>query len=326
MVDRPTVGLRIAVVGVAMIALSAADVSAQISSRQASGRNRMISNGGLSQVPDQVAPTVDASDSRLQPAKPIAPVGEDRSTPPASSSWQPDQLVSPGGLSGTMNTVLVLTVVSVVPSILILTTCFVRFSIILGLLRQALGTQQLPSNQVLMGLSFFLTVLVMAPVWQASYTEGIKPYTSQPHGQPAISFEQAFANAARPIRNFMSDQIHRVGNDETVWMLLDYQHGRSSAAESSPRRIESYDDVPLPVLLPAYLLSELKTAFVTGFQLYLPFVIIDLVVAAVLAGMGLATTSPTMVSLPCKLLLFVLIGGWDLTVGMMLESVRSVSG
>lgn len=325
MVDRLWRRSRTAVAMVALTLLPAAVASAQNSARPASS-GRMTSNGGFSQVPDRLVPTNPKPATAPRESNSTATDAGENTAPVTSSNWQPDQLVSPGGLSGTMSTLLVLTVVSIVPSILMLTTCFVRFSIILGLLRQALGTQQLPSNQVLMGLSFFLTVLVMSPVWQESYAKGIKPYTHQPSGQSTISFEQAFTNTARPVRNYMSDQIHRVGNDETVWMLLDYQRGGSTAADASARRIENYDDVPLPVLLPAFLLSELKTAFVVGFQLYLPFVVIDLVVAAVLASMGLATTSPTMISLPFKLLLFVLIGGWDLTVGMMLESVRTVAG
>jgi flagellar biosynthetic protein FliP len=307
----------------ALCLIPASSLKADPPTRPASGQGRMTSNGGLSQVPDRVVPAKPRTAAESTPIDATANTPSDIAAP---AGWQPDQMVSPSGLSGTLNTLLMLTVISIVPSILILTTCFVRFSIVLGLLRQALGTQQLPPNQVLMGLSFFLTVLVMWPVWQESYTKGIKPYTQPVAGQPAIGFEDAFANTAQPLRRFMSDQIDRLGNQETVWMFLDYQRGGASTADASERRIETYDDVPLPVLLPAYLLSELKAAFVIGFQIYLPFVIIDLVVAAVLVGMGLSMTPPTMISLPFKLLLFVLIDGWQLIVGMMLDSVRAVTG
>jgi flagellar biosynthetic protein FliP len=307
----------------ALILMPASFVNAEPATRPSPGQARMISNGGLSQVPDRIVPTKPRTAAESPPIDAAANTTSDIAAP---AGWQPDQMVSPSGLSGTLNTLLMLTVISIVPSILILTTCFVRFSIVLGLLRQALGTQQLPPNQVLMGLSFFLTVLVMWPVWQESYTKGIKPYTQPAAGQPVIGFEDAFANTAQPLRRFMSDQIDRLGNQETVFMFLDYQRGGASTADTSERRIETYDDVPLPVLLPAYLLSELKAAFVIGFQIYLPFVIIDLVVAAVLVGMGLSMTPPTMISLPFKLLLFVLIDGWQLIVGMMLDSVRAVSG
>lgn len=318
---------RLALVAfLALCLIPASSVNAEQATRPSSSQGRIISNGGLSQVPDRVVPAQPqpAAVSSAQSATANPP--NDIAAPASPAGWQPDQMVSPSGLSGTLNTLLMLTVISIVPSILILTTCFVRFSIVLGLLRQALGTQQLPPNQVLMGLSFFLTVLVMWPVWQESYTQGIKPYTQPVAGQPLIGFDDAFANTAQPLRRFMSDQIDRLGNQETVFMFLDYQRGGTSTADNSERRIETYDDVPLPVLLPAYLLSELKAAFVIGFQIYLPFVIIDLVVAAVLVGMGLSMTPPTMISLPFKLLLFVLIDGWQLIVGMMLDSVRAVSG
>lgn len=326
MLDRPLSRTRLASLSVVLILLPMALASAEPPARSASGNNRMMSNRGLSQVPDKVVTT--NAPSSVEPRAETAPVNAPANVAPVATpaGWQPEQMISPSGINGTLSTLLVLTVISIVPSILILTTSFVRFSIVLGLLRQALGTQQLPSNQVLMGLSFFLTVLVMSPVWQQSYVQGIKPYTQPVADQPAIGFEQAFASTVSPLRRYMSDQIERLGNQETVWMLLDYQRGKSTSAETTQRRIETYDDVPLPVLLPAFLLSELKAAFLIGFQIFLPFVVIDLVVSAVLVGMGLNMTPPTMISLPCKLLLFALIDGWHLTVGMMLESVRSVAG
>lgn len=233
-----------------------------------------------------------------------------------------DQMTSPGGLTATLKILLLMTVISLAPSILIMTTCFIRFIIVLGLLRQALGTQQLPPNQVLISLCLFLTFMVMAPVWKTSYEEGIRPYTSPQPGEEAISFETAYERTAAPLRRFMSLQIEQTGNTDAVWFLYDYQRSQmgESIGEDDPLP-ETYDDVPVGVLLSAFMLSELKTSFIIGFQLYLPFIIIDMVIASVLISMGMMMLPPVLISLPFKLLLFVMIDGWFLTVGMLLESV-----
>lgn len=279
-------------------------------------------------------------DPRPLPAIPrIAPVGRGGEPVPVEAplpapgpangeaGWpdaiQPEKLVSPGGLSSTLNLMLLLTVLSLAPSILMMTTCFVRFVIVLSLLRQALGTQQLPPNQVLIGLSLFLTCMVMAPVWRASYAEGIAPYTQAAAGEARPSLETTFNRTVGPVRRFMSEQIETSGNSDTVWLFLDYQkpaEGSPEAASYTPP--ETYDDVPLTVLLPAYMLSELKASFIIGFQLFLPFLVIDMVIASLLMTMGMMMLPPTLVSFPFKLLLFVLIDGWYLTVGMLLESIR----
>jgi flagellar biosynthetic protein FliP len=238
------------------------------------------------------------------------------------ASFPPGGLVSPEGLGGTLKLVALMTVLSLAPSILIMTTCFVRFTIVLGLLRQALGTQQLPPNQILMALSLFLTFMVMAPVWQQSYDEGIGPYTHTEPGEPGPTLEETFQRSVAPIRRFMSAQIERSGNSDTVWMFLDYQRSAGGVFAADLHDPQSYDEVPLAILVSSYMLSELKSAFLIGFQIYLPFLVIDLVVATLLAGMGMMTVPPTLVSIPFKLLLFVLIDGWMLTVGMMLASVR----
>lgn len=235
---------------------------------------------------------------------------------------QPEQFLSPGGLSSTLNLAALMTVLSLAPSILIMTTCFVRFSIVLGLLRQALGTQQLPPNQVMMALSLFLTFMVMSPVWQQSYDEGIRPYTHPEPGETSPSLTATFEKSVQPIRRFMGDQIDRSGNTDAVWMFVDYQHSMSASLDSTPRDPETYDELPLATLVSSYLLSELKCAFVIGFKIYLPFLVIDLVVATILTSMGMMTLSPTLVSFPFKLLLFVLIDGWTLVVGRMLASVQ----
>lgn len=238
---------------------------------------------------------------------------------PLTAALDVEQMLSPTGLTSTLKVMLLLTVLSLAPSILMMTTCFIRFIIVLGLVRQALGTQQLPPNQVLISLCLFLTFAVMAPVWQESYEQGLRPYTSPQPGEVAPSLQTAFENTVRPIRTFMSNQIATMENEEGVLMLLRFQHPQAGADQPMP---ENYEDVPLSILLPAFMLSELKTAFTIGFMVYLPFVIIDMVISSVLISMGMLMLPPVLISLPFKLLLFVMIDGWFLTVGMMLESVH----
>lgn len=247
----------------------------------------------------------------------VPPDGADAAPP--TRGLDLNELVSPGGLPATLRIMALLTVLSLAPSILMMTTCFIRFVIVLALLRQALGTQQLPPNQVIVSLCLFLTFAVMAPVWQQSYDEGIRPYTQPAPGQPVLTLEDAFRNTVRPLRTFMLEQIEMTGNTDGIFLLLEYQQPASDPAKFNEIH---YDDIPLSVLLPAYVLSELKTAFVIGFQIYLPFVIIDMVISSVLISMGMMMLPPVLISLPFKLLLFVLIDGWFLTVGMLIESVR----
>ncbi len=244
--------------------------------------------------------------------------------PTASQNGMPvdvEQMLSPSGLSSTLKIILVLTVISLAPAILIMTTCFIRFVIVFSLLRQALGTQQLPPNQVLMSLSLFLTFLVMSPVWKEAYEQGIRPYSNPQAGVAPIGLEEAFHRTARPLRRFMIEQIQRTDNLEALVTFCEFQHPNEKAAVP-----EDLEDVDTVVLLPAFMLSELKTAFVIGFQIYLPFLVIDMVIATVLISMGMMMLPPVLISLPFKLLLFVLIDGWALTVGMLLESVRVASG
>jgi flagellar biosynthetic protein FliP len=237
------------------------------------------------------------------------------------SSLENSQLVSPQSLSASVPWLIGATVLSIVPAVLLMSTCFVRFSIVLGLLRQALGTPQVLPNQVLMALSLFLTFTVMSPVWQESYETGWKPYAQSASGPTAVAFDEALPKLLAPIRGFMSRQIETAGNTDGVWMLLDLQ--RQRAGETDTPEPQNYDDVPTSVLLPAFLLSELKVGFLIGFKLFLPFLVIDFVIASVLTALGLTTLSPSTVALPFKLLLFVLIDGWFLTIGMLLASVAS---
>jgi flagellar biosynthesis protein FliP len=228
---------------------------------------------------------------------------------PESLATGPQTWTSPEGLSSTIQVMLLLTVLSLAPAILLMTTCFVRMVVVLGLLRQAVGTQQLPPSQVITALSLFLTLLIMTPVWKQVYDKAIVPYTHK-----EISLEDAWTEGAAPIRRFMSQQIVRTGNDADVHLFLSYLPNQPAPA--------SYDEVPLQALVPAFMLSELKTAFLIGFQIYLPFLILDMVVATVMVSMGMLMLPPVLISLPFKLLLFVLVDGWHLIVGMLLESFQ----
>jgi len=273
---------------------------------------------GTSRAVPQTASAVAADNA-------IAPAGNAATKPaPDGKSGLPvdvDEILSPGGLTSTLKVMLLLTVLSLAPSILIMTTCFIRFVIVLGLLRQALGTQQLPPNQVIVSLCLFLTFMVMSPVWHQAYESGIKPYSDG--RQPSL--QVAFEETARPLRRFMSDQIEAGDNSDAIWMFLDFQQSEGadqpSALFQDPDN-PTYDELPLTVLLPAFMLSELKTAFVIGFQVYLPFLVIDMVVSSVLISMGMMMLPPVLISLPFKLLLFVMVDGWVLTVGMLLQTVR----
>ncbi len=242
----------------------------------------------------------------------------------------PDRMLSPQGLTPTLKLLVLLTLLSLAPSLVIMTTCFIRMIVVLGLLRQALGTQQLPPNQVLLSLSLFMTTMIMWPVWKEAYEEGIQPYTSASYATQAEQqegLELALTRAMQPIRRFMTDQILRTGNENAVWMFIDYQKPpEGSSAAETWQEPESFDDVPTTVLIPAFMLSELKTAFIIGFQIYLPFIVIDMVIASILISMGMMMLPPVLISLPFKLLLFVLVDGWYLTVEMLLQSVQPYSG
>ncbi len=229
-------------------------------------------------------------------------------TPPLTAN--PADWVSRERLGATLQMVLTMSVLSLAPALLMMTTSFIRIAVVLGLLRQALGIGQLPSNQVITSIALFMSLLIMTPVWKDVYQDAVQPYTDP---QGTMSLEEAWQAGVRPIRKFMSRQIEIVGNSDDVWLFYQYLP-QGTAAPST------YDDVPLQVLLPAFVLSELKTAFLIGFQIYLPFVIVDLVVSSVTMSMGMVMLPPMMISLPMKLLLFVLVDGWNLVVGMLMAS------
>ena len=239
----------------------------------------------------------------------------------------PEKWTSPEGLTSALQIMLVLTILSLAPALLLMTTCFVRIIVVLGLLRQALGTQQLPPSQVMTSIALFMTLLVMTPVWTEVYNEAIAPYTSR-----EISLDQAWERGVVPIRRFMADQISRTGNDDDVFLFLRYMPEISARDDEEPPEFvyygasEGQQEVPLRALIPAFMLSELKTSFLIGFQVYLPFVIIDIVVASVTISMGMMMLPPVLISLPFKLLLFVLVDGWHLVVEMLLQSFTIWSG
>lgn len=222
----------------------------------------------------------------------------------------PDEWTSPEGLTSSLKVMLLLTVLSLAPAILLMTTCYVRIVIVLGLLRQAIGLQSLPPSQVMTSVALFMTLFVMAPVWTRVYDEAIEPYTSP---DVEMTLEEAYESGAIPVREFMSRQIDVAGNHDDVLLFFGYM-------DSEAPLPTSFEDVPLRVLLPAFILSELKTAFLMGFQIYMPFLIVDLVVASVTISMGMLMLPPAVIALPFKLLLFVLVDGWRLVVQMLMDS------
>ncbi len=197
---------------------------------------------------------------------------------------------------------LLMTVLSLAPAILVMLTSFTRIVIVLGLLRRALGTNQMPPNQVMIGLALFLTFFIMAPVWQKINQTAVQPYLDK-----KIDHYQAFSNAAKPLREFMFKQTRE--KDLSLFVEI--------AKLNRPR---NSDDIPIKVLIPSFIISEVKTAFQIGFLLYVPFLIIDMVVASVLLSMGMMMLPPIMISLPFKLMVFVLADGWYLLVGSLVKS------
>ncbi len=208
----------------------------------------------------------------------------------------------PKKISAALEIILLLTVLSLAPSILLMMTSFTRLIIVFGFLRQAIGTQQMPPNQVLIGLSLFLTFFIMQPVWSVANEKGIQPYLND-----EINFKQALKNVERPMRQFM------LKNTRESDLAL-FAHFAQIDNPKDP------DDIPTSVLIPSFMISELKTAFEIGFVLYIPFLIIDMVVSSVLLSMGMMMLPPVLISLPFKLLLFVLVDGWHLLTGSLLQS------
>lgn len=213
-----------------------------------------------------------------------------------------DQNADSGKVSVVMQIFLLLTVLSLAPSILVMVTSFTRIAIVLSLLRQAIGSNQLPPNQIIVGLSLFLTFFIMTPVWQSIHQEAIKPYLAD-----ELNSARALEKAIKPVRKFMIGQTR----EKDLAMMINV---------AKLQRPKNIDEVPFQVLVPSFIISELKTAFQIGFMLYIPFLIIDMVVASVLLSMGMMMLPPVMVSLPFKLMIFVLTDGWYLIVGSLVKS------
>jgi len=235
-------------------------------------------------------------------ASPSAP----QTSPLAPSSLSLPDLTKRETFSSALQIIILLTVLSLAPAILIMMTSFTRIIIVLSLLRQALGTQQLPPNQILIGLALFMTFLVMGPTWQRVNNEALQPYMDGKLEQKA-----ALDAAVQPLRKFMRDQIEASNNDADIFLFTDF------ARQKPP---EKWKDVGTMTLIPAFMLSELKTAFYLGFKVYLPFLIIDMVISSVLISMGMMMLPPVLISMPFKLLLFVLVDGWRLITASLMGS------
>jgi len=207
-------------------------------------------------------------------------------------------------LSVKLQILVLMTLLGLVPAMLMLMTSFTRFIIVLAILRQAMGLQSSPPNNVLVGIALALTLLVMRPVWQEIHTQAYEPFQND-----QISFEQGLTQAQQSISRFMLAQT----NETALATILDL------AGEEQPEDINNLD---FSLLLPAFVLSELKTAFQLGFMIFVPFLVIDLVVASVLMAMGMMMLSPMMISLPFKLMVFVLVDGWTLLVGTLTSSLQ----
>jgi flagellar biosynthetic protein FliP len=235
-------------------------------------------------------------------------VSEPAAAPSAGSPnlLQMTDLSKRENFSSAMQLVILLTVLSLAPAILIMMTSFTRIIIVLSLLRQALGTQQLPPNQVLVGLAMFMTFLIMGPTWQKVNNDALRPYMNG-----TVSQGDALVRAQAPVRDFMIKQIRRSGNDSDVDLFTDF---------AQQPRAQTWSEVGTVSLIPAFMLSELKTAFIQGFKVYLPFLIIDMVISTVLISMGMMMLPPAMISLPFKLLLFVLADGWHLITFNLMDS------
>jgi flagellar biosynthetic protein FliP len=208
----------------------------------------------------------------------------------------------PGEISTTLQIVFLMTVLSMAPGLLVMTTSFTRIVVVLSFLRNALGTQQAPSNQIIVGLSLFLTFFIMSPVWQQINSQALKPYQEQ-----TISQDEAIKRAVAPVRKFMLSQTRE--KDLALFVEI-----------SKLPRPKNADDVPTLTLIPAFMISELRTAFQIGFLVYIPFLVVDMVVASVLMSMGMMMLPPVMISLPFKILLFVLVDGWGLVIGSLVKS------
>ncbi len=255
-------------------------------------------------------PAVAQAADPVDPFNPISILDNAGNALPLNGPDATDDASGAGGLSATISIVLLLTVLSLAPAILVMCTSFTRIVVVLSLLRQAIGTQSLPPSQVIVGLALFMTFLVMAPAIEQINANALQPLQA---GQ--IDQLEAWNRAKQPLRDFMFDQIDYAGNWDGVYMMMEYR-GQDTSNPAELKRA----DVDMVTLVPAFILSELKVAFLMGFRLYLPFLVIDMVVSSILISMGMLMLPPVFISLPFKLLLFVLVDGWRLVAGSLLNS------
>jgi flagellar biosynthesis protein FliP len=211
---------------------------------------------------------------------------------------------SPKQVSTALQVLLLLTVLSIAPSILLMTTCFTRIVIVLGFIRQAMGTQNMPPTQIILGLSLFLSFFIMSPTLNAINEEALQPYLKE-----QINQTEALEKGLAPLRQFMFSQVR----EEELTLLAEI------TMKDEPL---SQENIPTMTLIPAFMLSELKRAFEMGFMIYIPFLVIDMIVASVLMSMGMMMLPPVIISMPFKLLLFVLVDGWTLVVGSLVKSFQ----
>lgn len=209
---------------------------------------------------------------------------------------------SPKQISTALQVLVLLTVLSMAPAILLMTTCFTRIVIVLGFIRQAMGTQNMPPTQIILGLSLFLSFFIMSPTFNRINEEALQPYLKE-----QISQSEALEKGIAPMRTFMLSQVR----EEELTLLTEL------TMKNEPVRQE---DIPTMTLIPAFMMSELKRAFMMGFMIYIPFLVIDMIVASVLMSMGMMMLPPVIISMPFKLLLFVLVDGWNLVVGSLIKS------
>jgi flagellar biosynthetic protein FliP len=246
------------------------------------------------------AQTIDGPVVQETPAVEVPEVAEVPDVPAVSVTIDGAE----GGLSSTVTLILLLTLGSILPGLLLLATSFTRFIVVLGLTRNAIGIQSAPPTPVLIGIALFLTLFVMKPVLTEVYDEALQPLMDQ-----QIELTEAYDKAYDPLREFMLTQTR----DEDLRLFLDLSN------EVQP---ESPEEIGASVLVPAYVVSELRTAFVIGFVVFVPFLVIDLIVSTVLMALGMVMLPPTFISLPLKLLLFVLVDGWVLLIGSLVSSVN----
>lgn len=225
-----------------------------------------------------------------------------QTVPIPSFNLEVGQSSSPEQVSSSLQIIILLTVLTLAPALLIMTTCFTRIVIVLSFLRNAIGTQQSPPNQVILGFTMFLTFFIMSPTWMKMYDEGLKPYFDK-----KIGYETAFDRSVSPVKRFMVKFTRE--KDLALFVRI-----------AKIRRPKNIKDVPIWVVIPAFIISELKTAFQMGFIIYIPFLIIDMVVSSVLMSMGMMMLPPIMISLPFKLMLFVLVDGWYLITDALVKS------